>query len=197
LKNVSVLIKEITPQQMNEALAGFSEATVRALSAANQEPEWMLQFRLEAWRTFEAMPWPAATDEPWRRTRLTGFDLKKFTPLVLDGNANAPLNDGLRFELNEMSTAASMVFQDGVAVHRKASEQLAAQGVIFTDLHRAVRDHSDLVQRYFMTSVVKPDQNKFTALHAALWNTGAFVYVPKNVKVDLPLQIILNQARPG
>jgi len=194
---VSVLIKEITPEQIQEALAGFSEATVRALSAANQEPEWMLQFRLEAWRTFEAMPWPTATDEPWRRTRLTGFDLKKFTPVVLDGNANAPLSEGLRFELNEMETAASLVFQDGIAIHRKVNEQLAAKGVIFTDLRQALRDHSDLVQRYFMTSVVKPDQNKFTALHAALWDTGAFVYVPKNVKVDLPLQVILNQARQG
>jgi hypothetical protein len=67
---VSVLIKEITPEQIQEALAGFSEATVRALSAANQEPEWMLQFRLEAWRTFEAMPWPTATDESYPFDRL-------------------------------------------------------------------------------------------------------------------------------
>src|SRR3954465_7540953 len=126
-ENVSVLIKDISPQQIAQALAGFSEATVRALSSANQEPEWMLNLRLEAWRTFEAMPWPAATDEPWRRTRLTGFDLKKFTPVVLDGNANAPLSEGLRFELNEMETAASLVFQDGIAIHRKVNEQLAAK----------------------------------------------------------------------
>jgi Fe-S cluster assembly protein SufD len=53
------------------------------------------------------------------------------------------------------------------------------------------------VRKYFMTEVVKPDHNKFTALHAALWDSGTFIYVPRNVKVDLPLQVILNQASDG
>jgi Fe-S cluster assembly protein SufD len=192
---VSVLIKDSKPEQIETALAGFSEATVRALSAAHQEPEWMLNLRLDAWRTFEQIPWPTATDEPWRRTRLTGFGLEKFTPVVLDGKSDAPLMENLRHELDEMDSAASLVFQDGVVINRKVSDDLAAKGIIFTDLRQAVRDHSDLVQRYFMTEVVKPDHNKFTALHAALWDTGAFVYVPKNVKVELPLQVILHQAR--
>jgi Fe-S cluster assembly protein SufD len=182
---------------MEKALASFSEETVRALSAAHQEPEWMLNFRLDAWRTFEATPWPAATDEPWRRTRLTGLNLDKITPVVLDGNVDAPLNETLTHALEEMESAASLVFQDGVVISRKESDELAAKGVIFTDLRQALAEHSDLVQRYFMTEVVKPEHNKFTALHAALWDTGAFVYVPKNVKVELPLQVILHQARTG
>lgn len=194
---MSVLIKDITPEQVEKALAGFGEVTVRALSAARQEPEWMLNLRLQAWQTFEAMPWPKATDEPWRRTRLTGFNLEKFTPVVLDGKTDAPLVESIRQELDEMDSAASLVFQDGVVINRKANEELTAQGVIFTDLQQALHDHGDLVQRYFMTEVVKPDYNKFTALHAALWDTGAFVYVPKNVKVSLPLQVILHQARSG
>ena len=194
---MSVLIKDITADQMENVLTGYSEATVRALSAARQEPEWMLNLRLDAWRTFEQTPWPAATDEAWRRTRLTGFNLDKFTPVVLDGKSDAPVNEVLRHELDEMETAGSLVFQDGVVIDRKVSQTLAAQGVIFTDLRQAVRDHSELVQRYFMTEVVKPDHNKFTALHAALWDTGAFVYVPKNIKVELPLQVILHQARAG
>ena len=194
---MSVLIKEMTPEQMEKALAGYSEATVAALSVARQEPEWMLNLRLEAWRTFEQIPWPTATDEPWRRTRLTGFGLDKFTPVVLDGNEQASLNEQLQHELDEMETAASLVFQDGVVISRKSSDELAAKGVIFTDLRQALQEHPELVRRYFMTEVVKPDHNKFTALHAALWDTGAFVYVPKNIKVDLPLQVILNQARRG
>lgn len=194
---MSVLIKDITPEQMEKALAGFSDETVRALSAARQEPEWMLNLRLEAWRTFESLPWPAPTDESWRRTRLTGFSLDKFTPVVLDGQADAPVTEMLRHELDEMDSASSLVFQDGVVIDRKANDELAAQGVIFTDLRQALQEHSELVQRYFMTEVVKPDHNKFTALHAALWDTGAFVYVPKNVKVELPLQVILHQARAG
>lgn len=194
---MSVLIKDSTPEQMEKTLVGFSEETVLSLSVARQEPQWMLQLRLEAWRTFESIPWPAATDEPWRRTRLTGFNLDKFTPVVLDGKADAPVAEALRQELDEMDSAARLLFQDGVVINRKDNEGLAAQGVIFTDLRQALHEHSDLVRRYFMTEVVKPDANKFTALHAALWDTGAFVYVPKNVKVELPLQVILHQARSG
>ena len=188
---------QIKPTMTDQAVAGFSEATVRALSAARQEPEWMLDLRLQAWQTFSALPWPKPTDEAWRRTRLTGFDLEKFTPVVLDGNSQAPVNELMRHELDEMESAASLLFQDGVVIDRTTSDSLAAQGVIFTDLQSAVAQHGDLVQRYFMTEVVKPDHNKFTALHAALWDTGAFVYVPKNVKVELPLQVILHQVRAG
>jgi len=194
---VSVLVNDATKEQMQHAVNGFSEATVRALSAARQEPAWMLELRLAAWQTFEAMPWPKATDEAWRRTRLTGFDLKHFTPVVMDGKADTVVNAAIRHELDEMTTAASVVFQDGVVINRVINSDLAGQGVIFTDLRTAVVEHGDLVRRYFMTEVVKPDHNKFTALHAALWDTGAFVYVPKGVKVELPLQVILNQATAG
>lgn len=192
---MNVLEKEA--QLVMEETGAFTEATVRALSAARNEPQWMLDLRLAAWQSFQALPWPKATDEAWRRTRLTGFDLSKFQPVVLDGDPQAEVSDFLRHELDEMETAASLIFQDGVVISRIVTSDLAAQGVIFTDLRSAVIEHGDLVRRYFMTEVVKPDQNKFTALHAALWDTGAFVYVPKNIKVELPLQVIQYQARPG
>ncbi|MEZ4712759.1 MAG: Fe-S cluster assembly protein SufD [Caldilineaceae bacterium] len=190
---MSVLVKE--PTIIAEA-AGFSEETVRAASAAKNEPEWMLEFRLAAWRTFEAMEWPKPTDEAWRRTRLTGFKLDNFTPFTTTSRqaARAELSDLLQTELDEMESAASLIFQDGGVLFGETHDDLAGKGVIFTDLQSAVSEHPELVQKHFMTSVVKPDHNKFTALHAALWDTGAFIYVPKNTKVELPLQVILNQA---
>jgi Fe-S cluster assembly protein SufD len=190
--NVTVLIKE--PEMLTEAVAGFSEQTVRALSAARNEPAWLLERRLASWRLFEEMPWPKPTDEPWRRTRLTGFRLDDFKPIATpapDG-AERPLDGLIQFELDEMSSAASLVFEDGSVRYRDAQEDLVSKGVIFTDLQSAVHAQPDLIQQYLMTQVVTPDQNKFAALHAALWDTGAFVYVPANVKVELPLQIILN-----
>jgi Fe-S cluster assembly protein SufD len=192
---VNVLTKD-SVSELVKTTAGFSAETVRALSSARGEPEWMLEFRLAAWQLFESMPWPKPTDEAWRRTRLTGFDLKKFTP-VATPKAKAAVNNVLQTELDEMESAASIVFEDGAAIYRDESEDLSAKGVIFTDLQSAVQQHPELVRRYFMTEVVKPEHNKFTALHAALWDTGAFVYVPKNVKVELPLQIILHQASEG
>jgi Fe-S cluster assembly protein SufD len=186
---VSVLIKETSP----EVTSGFSEETVRAHSAARNEPEWMLELRLEAWRTFESLEWPKPTDEAWRRTHLTGFDLGKFTPVATTVGGDGKVSALLQYELDEMESAASLVFQDGAVISRIQSEDLGAKGVIFTDLQQAVIEHPELVRRYFMTEVVKPDQNKFAALHAALWDTGAFIYVPKNTRVELPLQVILNR----
>lgn len=192
---MSVLVKETTSEKLEKSLAGFSEATVRGLSAARGEPEWMLNLRLQAWHAFEAMRWPQPTDEAWRRTRLTGFDLDKFQPVA--PATPGEVTDLIQHELDEMESAASLVFQNGDVIHREIRADLASQGVIFTDLRRAVVEHSDLVRRYFMTEVVKPDHNKFTALHAALWDSGALIYVPKNVKVELPLQVILHQSTAG
>lgn len=197
---MSELVKERAPQAAAEELMektnGFSEATVRALSAARNEPAWMLDFRLAAWATFTEMPWPKPTDEAWRRTSLTGFNLDDFQP-VAQAQAKARVSHALQHELDELKSAASLVFQDGATVHQDDEGSVGAQGVIFMGLREALHTHPDLVQKYFMTKVVKPGHNKFTALHAALWDSGAFIYVPRNTKVELPLQIILTQASDG
>jgi len=197
---VSDMVKELSPQgaadAVQEMTSAFSEATVRALSAARNEPEWMLDFRLAAWATFQQLPWPSPTDEAWRRTSLTGFKLDNFKP-VASAHSETRVSRAVQHELDEMQSAASVVFQDGAVIHQNDKSNVAAQGVIFMDLRAALQAHPELVQKYFMTEVVKPDHNKFTALHAALWDSGAFIFVPKNTRVELPLQIILNQASEG
>ena len=70
------------------------------------------------------------------------------------------------------------------------SADLAAKGVIFADLATAVREHGDLVKQYLNTAV-KADEHSLAALHAALWNGGVFLYVPKNVEIEVPLQAVL------
>jgi Fe-S cluster assembly protein SufD len=190
-------VKEYTPEVLQKVimkrLAAFDEESVMALSAARNEPQWMLDFRLNAWRTFQELPWPKETDEAWRRTRLTGFDLNRFQPIV-EPDSNAAVNRQIQHELDEMESAASLVLQDGEPIYRDDSERVGGKGVVFMELSQAVHEHPELVRRYFMTEVVKPDKNKFTALHAAMWDSGALIYVPKFTKVTLPLQIIINQA---
>ena len=180
-----------------EATTGFSEETVRQASAAKNEPQWMLDFRLEAWRTFEEMAWPKPTDEAWRRTRLTGFKLENYQPFATpNGQASyEELGGTLQNELDEMESAASVIFRDGGTLYSVDNQNFRDDGVIFLSLQEAVQQQPDLMREYFMTQAVKPDHNKFTALHAALWDTGVFVYVPANVKVELPLQAILEQAQ--
>ena len=190
---MTVLIKE--PREIVEATVGFSQESVRRASAVKNEPAWMLDFRLRAWQTFENLPWPKPTDEAWRRTRLTGFKLENYTPFATHNGsvARQELDPHLLNELDEMESSASLVYRDGGLIYSEEDDDLDAQGVIFTDLQTAVQRHPELVRRYFMTEAVKPDANKFTALHAALWDTGSFIYVPRNTKVALPLQAILNQ----
>lgn len=190
---MTVLIKE--PKEIVEATAGFSQETVRQASAAKDEPSWMLDFRLQAWQTFEDLPWPKSTDEAWRRTRLTGFKLENFTPFAIpDGIVRRyDLEPDLIDALDEMESSASLIYRDGGVLYVEENEELEEQGVIFTDLQTAVHEHPELMRRYFMTEAVTPDANKFTALHAALWDTGTFIFVPRNTKVELPLQAILCQ----
>ena len=182
------------PTEIVEAAADFSRETVRLASQAKDEPGWMLDFRLRAWDTFESITWPKPTDEAWRRTRLTGFKLENYAPFATpNGASEQDLEPVVLDALNEMESAASLIYQDGGLLYSQESQTLASQGVIFTDLQTAVQEHSELVQRYFMTEAVQPDANKFTALHAALWDTGSFIFVPRNTRVTLPLQAILNQ----
>jgi len=190
---VTVLIKE--PTEIVEATAGFSEETVRQASALRDEPSWMLDFRLQAWQAFESLPWPKPTDEAWRRTRLTGFKLENFTPFAIpDGIVRRyDLEPDLIDALDEMESSASLIYRDGGVLYGEENEELEEQGVIFTDLQSAVHEYPELLQRYFMTEAVTPDANKFAALHAALWDTGSLIFVPRNTKVELPLQAILCQ----
>lgn len=179
--------------------SGFSEATVRALSAARNEPQWMLEFRLEAWRQFEAIPWPKATDEPWRRTRLTGFNLKNFQPYATSSGRveREALDELIQHELGEMDSSGSIVFEDGGVHYSQTNIDTNTCGILFTDLESAVHEYPELVRKHFMTTAVKPDHNKFTALHAALWDSGSLIYVPANARCILPLQVIVNQSSKG
>src|SRR5699024_6892197 len=79
-----------------------------------------------------------------------------------------------------------------VAYHR-VSEELKAKGVIFTDIFTALQEHSELVEKYYMTDAVQVDEHNLTALHAAMMNGGVFVYVPKNVEIEEPIQTLFWQ----
>ena len=169
----------------------ISQSAVEALSRSKGEPSWMLDLRLKAWRFFEEMPWPTGKEETWRRTRLTGFNLDEYQPLTgagLSGDVPADVQK----TLNEIDSVGHIAFVDAAVVERRLDAALEAKGVIFTDLDTAVREHPELVQKYY-GSVVATDENKFSALHYALWNSGAFVYVPRNVAIERPLQTVIAQ----
>lgn len=171
----------------------FTKEAVESLSAKLNEPDWMRDFRLAAWETYESLPVPTTNDEAWRRTDLRRLKLDQHGP-SLNGNgavASASLPAHLGEQVTEDAAGGVLVQVDGVVTQYEMSDALKAQGIIFCDMHTAVKEHADLVKSYFMTEVVPVDEGKFSALHAAFWQGGTFVYVPKGVKASAPLHSAL------
>src|SRR4051812_39252079 len=171
-------------------MRGFTREAVEALSAARQEPGWVLQKRLEAWDAYEATPMPTLRDEEWRRTDLKGLKMDSvlpFGPVLDEQGIPAEIADVLE---NAEERGGLFIQHDASTIHADVAERLREQGVIVTDLATAMREHEDLVRPHFMTEAVPANMSKFTALHGAFWSGGTFVYVPKNVTVGLPIHSV-------
>ncbi|MDQ2888281.1 MAG: Fe-S cluster assembly protein SufD [Chloroflexota bacterium] len=169
---------------------GFSRSAVEELSRQKGEPEWMLQKRLRAWEVYESTPAPLGRrgDLGTRRT-VASFkfqQLTPYTPVETNGVLPASIEQSLQEALvNERS--GLIIQQNSSVVHSELSAELKQQGVILTDLETAVREHPELVQKYFMTEAVPVDASKYTALHAAFWSGGFFLYVPQGVEIAAPI----------
>ncbi|WP_069803350.1 Fe-S cluster assembly protein SufD [Thermogemmatispora onikobensis] len=179
---------------MTEALAttGFSREAVIALSRRKGEPEWMLQKRLEAWEIYEQTPAPLGRrGDLGTLQRLARFHFQELRPyLPADGDGALPtsIEEGLRDALVGANERSGLVLQRNSSVVRvELSEELKSRGVILTDLDTAVREHGDLVQRYFMSQAVPLATDKYTALHAAFWSGGVFLYIPSGVEIEEPI----------
>lgn len=181
----------------------LSYEAVEALSALRGEPDWVLDQRRLAWRFFEELPMPTGKEETWRRTRLTGLRMDAVRPLVRPHDVRVDKQTDLpRVIQDELATlssnAGAIVHRDADLMYASLRPDLAARGVIFTDLTNAVRQYPALVQEYFMREAVPlPNDDKFAALHAALWNSGTFLYIPRGVVVDEPLQALITQDEAG
>jgi Fe-S cluster assembly protein SufD len=181
---------------------GFSREALEDLSARKGEPAWVRDARLAAWETYERLPMPKRTDEEWRRTDLRGLKLDRLTPFAGIGEQVAQLDGHLAVVEaggvpSESERAGIVVQRDASTLFAETAADVAAQGVIYTDLDTAIREHPELVQKYFMTQAVPVDFGKFEALHAAFWQGGTFLYVPKNVAVELPFRSFAIGQEPG
>ncbi len=167
--------------------AVISREAVEAISARTGEPVWMREQRLAAWGLYESLPLPDPTQEEWRRTDISGLRLDGLRALV-DGTGPvaAALPPRAAALAGGEERAGLLVQRDGRTVQHVLDEAAQRQGVLFLDLDQAVRQAPDLVREHFL-SVIRPDELKFRALHAALRTGGTFLYVPPGVEVTLPL----------
>lgn len=172
---------------------GLSEEVVNAISEQKNEPEWMRQFRLRSLRAFQskAMPnWGADISD------INFDDIIYYAKPVSDQKQNwDDLPEEIRNtydkigipEAEKKYLAGVGAQYDSEVVYHNIKKELSKKGVIFCDPETAVREHPEIVKEYFGT-VIPFSDNKFASLNSAVWSGGSFVYVPKGVKVDIPLQ---------
>lgn len=187
-----------------KAPKGLSQEVVRQISAMKGEPEWMLEFRLRALDHFLKRPMPT-----WGAD-LSGLNLDEIyyyvKPTEAEGRSWNDVPETIKNTFNRLGIPeAEQKFLAGVGaqyesemVYHSIQEHLEKQGVIFLSIEDGLRKHPDLFREHFGT-VIPIEDNKFAALNSAVWSGGSFVYVPKGVKVDLPLQAYfrLNVANIG
>ena len=172
---------------------GLNEDIIREMSFLKKEPEWMLNFRLRSYEIFKQKPmpnWGGDTSEIF-------FDDIYYYIKPTEGQVDAweELPDSVKDTYEKLGipeaerkylAGVTAQYESEVVYHRNR-EDLEAQGVIFSDMDSAVKEHPEIVQKYFGT-IIPPGDNKFSALNSAVWSGGSFIYVPPGVEVEMPLQ---------
>lgn len=184
------------------ANAGLTEDIIREISGKKNEPQWMLEFRLKSLEIYNRLDIPNWVPD------ISGLDIDNIVTYVkpksdMKGNwSDVPDDIKQTFdrlgipEAEKTSLAGVGAQYDSEVVYHSIQEDLVKQGVIYTDIETALREHEDVVKQYFM-KLVPPTDHKFAALHGAVWSGGSFVYVPKGVEVHIPLQSYFRLNAPG
>ncbi len=167
----------------------ISSDSVRAFSEQLGEPGWLTELRLEALEAAKKLELPKVEKTKINRWRLERFgQFHQEQPLQSLDELPSEINDLI--QSNDGSDKRNLYVQrNGSMVYRQLSDELKQQGVIFTEMNTAVKEHPELVKKYFL-QVIQKDESRLTALHAALWSGGVFLYVPKNTEVSMPLQAL-------
>lgn len=182
-----------TEQHVFKSRKGLDRDIVMEISKLKGEPEWMLEYRLNALETFEKKPMPTwggdvgAIDfqDIYYYVKPTSDEAKSWDDVPEDMKRTF---DKLGIPEAEQKFLAGVGAQyDSEVVYHKIKESLEKQGVIFLSCDQGLRDHPELFKQYFGT-VIPSSDNKFAALNSAVWSGGSFIYVPKGVHVDVPLQ---------
>ncbi|WP_232696760.1 Fe-S cluster assembly protein SufD [Brevibacillus daliensis] len=168
----------------------FDQEAIKQYSQTNQEPSWFLEQRIAALALTQTLELPKL-----EKTKIDKWNIDQFHPFQTEASVEtiAELAEIVK-ELVDVQGVSSLLIQKNASViYKQVADELKAEGVIFTDLATALREHGELVQKYMHTAV-KADEHRLVALHAAACNGGTFLYVPKNVEVKVPVQAIYQVA---
>lgn len=161
----------------------FTDEGFQSFLESLHEPDWLTETRKAAWARFNELPWPSNKDEEWMRTDIRLFHLEKFNIPAKRANGLTPhpvLSQGIE------SGGDSTTCDGAPTSAARLAPELAAKGVVFGNLAELLDEHGELIQKYLFTAV-DGCVDRFAALHQATWTCGTFLYVPRNVCVELPV----------
>ncbi|MFD1032419.1 Fe-S cluster assembly protein SufD [Metaplanococcus flavidus] len=165
----------------------MTEQELRSFSEMNGEPSWFTELRLRSFSEAETLPLPKPDKTKILNWNFTDYPVHTVKNVAF--NSIGDLTEDIK-TIVDLDQKNLYIQHNNTPAFSRISEELAAKGVILTDIFTALREHGDLVKKYFMTKGVKTDEHKLTALNAALMNGGAFLYVPKNVEIEEPVQVV-------
>jgi Fe-S cluster assembly protein SufD len=167
-------------QQSSSILSGPRES--------QEFPDWFRDQQRAAWEQFESLPNPTRKDQPWRFSSVNLLDL---TPFKIGGALSEDdRKNVLKYSRGLEQHAGRMIFANDQLIERDiVSEDLKRRGVIFQPLDRAMVEHADLFRKYFMSTEATLGSAKFAALHKALVSSGTFLFVPRGVEIEQPIEI--------
>ena len=178
-----------------KAEPGINEELVRLISKDKDEPEWMLKIRLKGLKIFNELKTPTWGPD------ISDLDLDEIIYYMTpDAQKNATSWDDVPEDIKKTYERLGIpkaerealggvgVQYESEVVYHSLKKEIADKGVVFLDMDEAVKEYPEMVKKYFMTSCVPINLHKFTALHAAVWSGGTFIYIPKGVKFSEPLQ---------
>ena len=151
-------------------------------------PDWFREQHYAAWQKFESIPRPNRKDQPWRFSNVDLLDLKPFNvPVSLSEDDRKNV---LKYSVGLDRISARMIFANDQLIERTVvSEDLKKRGVIFQPLERAMVEHPDLFRKYFMSTDATLGSEKYAALHRAMVSNGTFLFVPRGVEIEQPIEI--------
>ncbi|PTK69986.1 Fe-S cluster assembly protein SufD [Staphylococcus haemolyticus] len=174
---------------MTTETLNISEEQLVDYSKAHNEPSWMTELRQKALKLTETLEMPKPD-----KTKLRKWDFDSFKQHEVEGqsfNNLSELTEAIKKIIDVENTKNLVVQHNNALAYTQVSDQAQKNGVIIEGLSEALINHGELVQKYLMTDAVSVDEHRLTALHTALINGGVFVYVPKNVVVEDPIQYVV------
>jgi Fe-S cluster assembly protein SufD len=174
-----------------ETKVNFDREYITQYSSKRGEPSWLLELRLRGLESSENLELPRLD-----KTKIDKWNLLQFTHETEAKSISNldELPESVKSLLGTGEEAGNLVIhRDAQSVYQSLNDDLKKQGVIYTDIATAAKEHGELLSKYFMNTVVKVDEHKVSAIHAALFNCGVFLYIPKNVQVEIPIQSLFFQ----